>query len=266
SSNRDKDGQMVMVPISQVTKMVYATSPTQIMRYDRQTQITVSANLTGVSLGDFNTALNKKLAEVKLPEGYKFVATGQSQQMADAFTGILMALALAVMFIFFVLAAQFESYIDPLAIMLALPLAIIGAILGLLLAGSMLSMMSMIGIVMLMGLVTKNAILLIDFAKQRMEQGTERNQALVEAAVVRMRPIIMTTIAMIAGMLPLALGIGPGAEARAPMAHAIIGGLITSTILTLVVVPVVYTLLDDLRNRKVNKKAEKISLGTVENQ
>lgn len=265
SSNRDKNGQMVMIPLSQVTKMVYATSPTQIMRYDRQTQITVSANLTGVSLGDFNTALNKKLAEVKLPEGYKFVATGQSQQMADAFTGILMALALAVMFIFFVLAAQFESYIDPLAIMLALPLAIIGAILGLLLAHSMLSMMSMIGIVMLMGLVTKNAILLIDFAKQRMEQGTERNQALVEAAVVRMRPIIMTTIAMIAGMLPLALGIGPGAEARAPMAHAIIGGLITSTILTLVVVPVVYTLLDDLRKRKLNKEVENPSFNKVEN-
>ena len=253
SSNRDKNGQIVMVPLSQVTKMVYATSPTQIKRYDRQGQITISANLIGVSLGDFNTALNKKLAEVKLPEGYKFVSTGQSQQMADAFKGILIALAMAVMFIFFVLAAQFESYIDPFAIMLALPLAIIGAILGLLLTHSMLSMMSLIGIIMLMGLVTKNAILLIDFAKQRIEQGAERNQALVEAAVVRMRPIIMTTTAMIFGMLPLALGIGPGAEARAPMAHAIIGGLITSTILTLVVVPVVYTLFDDLRKRKVSK-------------
>jgi HAE1 family hydrophobic/amphiphilic exporter-1 len=118
-------------------------------------------------------------------------------------------------------------------------------------------MMSLIGIIMLMGLVTKNAILLIDFAKQRIEQGTERNQALAEAAVVRMRPIIMTTTAMIFGMLPLALGIGPGAEARAPMAHAIIGGLITSTILTLVVVPVVYTLLDDLRQRKVDKQLQK---------
>ncbi len=257
SSNRDKNGQAAMVPLSQVTQMVYATSPTQIMRYDRQEQVTISANLSGVSLGDFNTVFNKKLAEVKLPEGYKFVSTGQTQQMADAFTGILMALALAVMFIFFVLAAQFESYIDPFAIMLALPLAIIGAILGLLFAHSMLSMMSLIGIIMLMGLVTKNAILLIDFAKQRIEQGTERNQALIEAAVVRMRPIIMTTTAMIFGMLPLALGIGPGAEARAPMAHAIIGGLITSTILTLVVVPVVYTLLDDLRQRKVDKQLQK---------
>lgn len=263
SSNRDKNGQTIMVPLSQVTKMVYATSPTQIQRYDRQEQITISANLNGVSLGDFNTALKKKLSDVKLPEGYKFVTTGQSQQMADAFQGIAMALAAAVLFIFFVLAAQFESYIEPFAIMLALPLAIIGAILGLLFAHSMLSMMSLIGIIMLMGLVTKNAILLIDFAKQRIEEGVDRNQALVEAAIVRMRPILMTTTAMIFGMLPLALGIGPGAEARAPMAHAIIGGLITSTILTLVVVPVVYTLLDDLMKKR--KKTD-ISISSLPKQ
>jgi len=249
SSNRDKNGQAIMVPLSQVTKTEYATSPTQIKRYDRQPQITISANLDGKTLGDFNKELNKKLAEVKLPDGYKFVATGQTQNMNDAFTGIIMALAMAVLFIFFVLAAQFESYIDPFAIMLALPLAIIGAILGLLFMHSQLSMMSLIGIIMLMGLVTKNAILLIDFAKQRIAEGVERNQALVEAATVRMRPILMTTAAMIFGMLPLALGIGPGAETRAPMAHAIIGGLITSTMLTLVVVPVVYTLLDDFTTK-----------------
>ncbi|SDD62198.1 efflux RND transporter permease subunit [Sporomusa acidovorans] len=254
-SNRGQDGQTVMVPMSQVTSTVYATSPSLIKRYDRQEQITISANLNGTTLGQFNTDLNAKLAQVKLPDGYKFVKTGQSQQMTDAFTGIIMALAMAVLFIFFVLAAQFESYIDPFAIMLSLPLAIIGAILGLLVAKSQLSMMSLIGIIMLMGLVTKNAILLVDFAKQRMEQGHERNQALVDAAIVRMRPILMTTTAMIFGMIPLALGIGPGAEARAPMAHAIIGGLITSTILTLVVVPVVYTLLDDVRKGKITVKA-----------
>jgi hydrophobe/amphiphile efflux-1 (HAE1) family protein len=266
SANHDKNGQTIMVPLSQVTKMVYATSPTQIKRYDREDQITISANLSGVSLGDFNTALNKKLAEVKLPEGYKFVTTGQSQQMADAFKGIVMALAAAVLFIFFVLAAQFESYIEPFAIMLALPLAIIGAILGLLIAHSMLSMMSLIGIIMLMGLVTKNAILLIDFAKQRIAEGVERNQALVEAAVVRMRPILMTTTAMIFGMVPLALGIGPGAESRAPMAHAIIGGLITSTILTLIVVPIVYTLLDDFMKRRIKVDVEIPTLDTVAEQ
>ncbi|VBB09643.1 acriflavin resistance protein [Lucifera butyrica] len=250
SAYRDNNGQTVMIPLSAVTKTVYATSPTQILRYDRQDQVTISANLRGITLGDFNKLLAKKLAAVKLPDGYRFVATGQSQQMADAFQGILIALAMAVLFIFFVLAAQFENYIDPFAIMLALPLAIIGAILGLLAMHSTLNMMSLIGIIMLMGLVTKNAILLIDFAKQRIGQGVERNQALIEAAVIRMRPIMMTTTAMVFGMLPLAFGIGPGAETRAPMAHAIIGGLITSTILTLIVVPVVYTILDDLRSRK----------------
>lgn len=265
-SNRGKDGQTVMVPLSQVTQTVYATSPTQIKRYDRQDQVTISANLKGVTLGEFNTALNKQLSNVTLPEGYQFVATGQSQQMKDAFTGIVMALALAVLFIFFVLAAQFESYIDPFAIMLALPLAIIGAILGLLAAGSTISMMSLIGVIMLMGLVTKNAILLIDFAKQSMEKGVARNQALVDAAIVRMRPIMMTTMAMIFGMVPLALGIGPGAETRAPMAHAIIGGLVTSTILTLVVVPVVYTLLDDVKRGRVAVKFMLPSLGFLKHR
>lgn len=252
STNRkQQNGQAVMVPLSQVTQRVYATSPAQIKRYDNMQQITISANLaSGVSLGDFNKELNKRVAAVQLPEGYKFVTTGQAKSMNDAFTSMIMALSSAVLFIFFVLAAQFESFIDPLSIMLALPLAIIGAILGLLVMHSTLSMMSLIGIIMLMGLVTKNAILLIDFAKQRRAEGIDRTQALVDAAVQRMRPIIMTTVAMVAGMIPLALGLGPGAEARAPMAHAIIGGLVTSTILTLVVVPVVYTLLDDLKIRQ----------------
>ncbi|MBP2637278.1 MAG: acriflavin resistance protein [Firmicutes bacterium] len=251
---RDKSGKVVMIPLSQVTDTVYATSPAQIKRYDNQQQITISANLSGITLGEFNTAFKNKIAAVTMPEGYKFVATGQTQSMNDAFTSMSLALSMAVLFIFFVLAAQFESYLDPFAIMLALPLAIIGAIAGLLLMGSQLSVMSLIGIIMLMGLVTKNAILLVDCAKQLRAQGVERNQALVEAATQRMRPIIMTTAAMIVGMIPLALGIGPGAEARAPMAHAIIGGLITSTILTLIVVPVVYTLFDDIQQRKFSIK------------
>jgi multidrug efflux pump subunit AcrB len=251
SRYKDNMGQSIMVPLSQVTETVYATSPSEIRRYDREKQITISANLRDTTLGDFNKLLSNELAKVKLPAGYKILATGQSEQMADTFKSIGLALLMAVLFIFFVLAAQFESYIDPFSIMLALPLAIIGAVLGLLVMGSDLSLMSLIGVIMLMGLVTKNAILLIDFAKQRRAEGADRNQALIEAAVVRMRPIMMTTVAMIFGMLPLALGLGPGAEARAPMAHAIIGGLITSTILTLVVVPVAYTLIDDAKHIKL---------------
>jgi HAE1 family hydrophobic/amphiphilic exporter-1 len=252
---RDKSGQAVMVPVSQVTNTVYATSPAQIKRYDNQQQITISANLSGITLGEFNKVFKQKVAGVAMPEGYKFVTTGQTQSMNDAFSSMIIALTMAVLFIFFVLAAQFESYLEPFAIMLALPLAIIGAIAGLLFMGSQLSIMSLIGIIMLMGLVTKNAILLVDFAKQRRAQGIERNQALIEAATQRMRPIIMTTAAMIFGMIPLALGIGPGAESRSPMAHAIIGGLITSTILTLIVVPVVYTLFDDMRSGKFRFKS-----------
>lgn len=250
STARNKSGQAIMIPLSQVTDTVYATSPAKIKRYDGQQQITVSSNLNGITLGEFNTVFNKKAVEIKMPDGYKFVATGQAKSMNEAFSSMLLALGMAVIFVFFVLAAQFESYLDPLAIMIALPLAVIGAIVGLLLMGSDLSIMSLIGIIMLMRLVTKNAILLIDFAKQRRAEGMERAEALIQAAVQRLRPIIMTTVAMIAGMIPLALGIGPGAEARAPMAHAIIGGLVTSTILTLVVVPVVYTLFDDIQSGK----------------
>lgn len=259
---RSSTGQAALVPLSQVTETVYATSPAQIKRYDNQQQITISANLNGITLGEFNKVFNKKAAEIKMPDGYNFVATGQAKSMTDAFSSMILALGMAVLFVFFVLAAQFESYLDPFAIMIALPLAVIGAIGGLLLMGSDLSIISLIGIIMLMGLVTKNAILLIDFAKQRRAEGMERSEALVQAAVQRMRPIIMTTTAMIAGMIPLALGIGPGAEARAPMAHAIIGGLVTSTILTLVVVPVVYTIFDDLQSGtfkllKITRKAKK---------
>lgn len=257
---KDDRDKTVMVPLSQVTELVYATSPSEIRRYDREKEIRLTANLSGTSLGEFNKALFAKLKTIPMPPGYGFVATGEAERMDDTFVSMVLAMFLAVAFIFFILAAQFESYIDPFAIMLSLPLAIIGAILGLIVFRSDLSLMSMIGIIMLMGLVTKNAILLVDFAKQRMAQGVARDTALVEAARIRMRPIMMTTAAMVFGMAPLAVGFGPGAEGRAPMAHAIIGGLVVSTLLTLVVIPVVYSLLDDAkhwleRRRSVNTKA-----------
>ena len=254
SRYKDALGKTVLIPLEQVTETLYSTSPSEILRYDRQKDIKLTANLAGTSLGEFNKTLLKELQTIDMPPGYNFVTTGESERMGDTFISMIMALFLAVSFIFFILAGQFESYIDPFAIMLSLPLAIIGAILGLLLMGSDMSLMSMIGIIMLMGLVTKNAILLVDFAKQRMAEGLARDEALVEAARVRMRPIMMTTAAMIFGMLPLAIGYGPGAEGRAPMAHAIIGGLIVSTMLTLVVVPVVYSLLDEIKEKFGNKK------------
>jgi len=150
-----------------------------------------------------------------------------------------------VILIFLILASQFESFTQPFAIMLSLPLSLVGVLLALLITDDTMNMMSMIGVIMLMGLVTKNAILLVDNANQRRREGTDRWTALVEAGRVRLRPIMMTTIAMICGMLPIALGMGEGGGFRAPMARAVIGGLITSTLLTLVVVPVAYTYLDD---------------------
>ncbi len=251
SSHQGSNGP-VMVPLSQVTEKVFASSSSEIARYDRSPEIQLTANLDGLSLGEFDKQFQTLLKEkVKLPEGYRFQAGRSSEMMGDTFTTMGIALFTGVLFIFFILAAQYESYIDPFSIMLSLPMAIIGAILGLMIAGSSLSLMSMIGIIMLMGLVTKNGILLIDFAKQQRANGMRIDDALVKAGELRLRPITMTSIAMILGMLPLALGLGTGAEARAPMAHAIIGGLITSTILTLFIVPVIYSLLDQVKS-KVN--------------
>lgn len=243
------NGGNPMIPLSQVTETIFSTSPSQINRFDRTKEIVISANLDEtMSLGEFNKAFKERAAkEMKMPQGYRFFEGGDSERMGETFTSMVLALITGVLFIFFILAAQFESYIDPFSIMLSLPMAIVGAILGLLVMDSDLSLMSMIGIIMLMGLVTKNAILLIDFTKQERAKGVERNEALRKAALTRLRPIIMTSTAMILGMMPLALALGPGAEGRAPMAHAIIGGLITSTLLTLVVVPVIYTILDDFK-------------------
>lgn len=243
-------GDSKNVPLSSVVDVKFEPSAGYIKRLDRQMQVTVSANVENVSIGKFNEAVMAKVGkDLKLSEGYTTYSGGMADMMAETFGSMGLAIMTGIMFIFFVLAAQFESYIDPLSIMLALPMALIGAIGGLLIMNSNLSIDSMIGILLLMGLVTKNAILLIDFIKHRRACGIDRAEAIVEAGKVRLRPIIMTTLAMIFGMVPMALALGEGAEARAPMAYTIIGGLITSTILTLVVVPVIYTLFDDLKNK-----------------
>lgn len=248
SRNEDPSGRRPMIELNQVTTTVFDTAPSEIRRFDRTKEIVVSANLEGVSLGEFNKAFSDRAnKEIQFQPGYWIHAGGDAEMMEDTFKTMIIAMITGILFIFFILAAQFESYIDPFSIMLSIPMAIVGAIFALLILGSELSLFSMIGMIMLMGLVTKNAILLIDFAKQQRARGVERNEALLNAALIRLRPIIMTSLAMIFAMMPLALGLGEGAEGRAPMAHAIIGGLITSTLLTLVVVPVIYSLLDDLR-------------------
>ncbi len=184
-----------------------------------------------------------------MPPGYNLQYTGDTENMAESFGYIGQSLVLAVVLIYAILASQFRSFLQPLAIMLSLPLSLIGVSGMLYLVRDTLNIMSLIGLILLMGLVTKNAILVVDFTNAQRRAGLPRREALIAAARVRLRPILMTTLAMIFGMLPLAFEWGSGAEFRAPMARAVIGGLITSTLLTLLVVPVVYTYLDDLGAR-----------------
>lgn len=240
------DGLPYMIPLSQVAKVVPATTPTRINRRNLMREVSITADVNGRSPGDVGKDVDKVLANLHLPPGYRAEVFGANKDMAESFGYALSALLLAVIFIYMILASQFGSFLHPLAIMTSLPLSLVGVFLGLLFGGSTLNIFSIIGVIMLMGLVTKNAILLVDFIEHAQKQGQARRQAIIDAGRIRLRPILMTTFAMIFGMLPIALGLGEGGEQRAPMAHAVIGGVITSTLLTLIVVPVVYTYLDDL--------------------
>ena len=253
-----------LIPLSQLSKQVYSTSSSSIDRYDKSRDIRIECNYVGVTSGQLSGAFMQKLnTELPMPEGIHFSAGSDQEMMNESLYAMIQAVILGILFIFFVLAAQFESFIDPFAIMVSLPLAIIGALLALFIAGSGFSMVGAVGIIFLLGLVTKNAILLIDFVKQRRAQGMDRKEAILAAGQIRLRPILMTTLAMIFSMLPTALSVGTGSELRQPMAIAIIGGLISSTLLTLLVIPVVYTILDDFKS-KFKKKPR--TAAVTENQ
>lgn len=240
-----QSGGIGMVRLDQVADIVQSYGPSEILRRDLSRQVLVSANLSGLTLGDVMPEVQAAMDALDLPTGYRVSAGGDAEQLAETASAAGSALLLAVIFIYLVLASQFGSFLQPIAIMAALPLALVGVMLGLMVGGSTLNMFSMIGFIMLMGLVVKNAILLVDNANQHVrEEGMHLYDALLEAGSTRFRPIIMTTLAMIFGMLPLALNIHEGSGQNAPMAHAVIGGLISSTILTLVVVPVVLTYVD----------------------
>lgn len=239
------DGARVAIPLSDVIELRQDVSPAKIQRLDLRRRATVQAKNIGVSLGDAVGQIQQQTASIPLPPGYALSWSGEAEDMAETFQYIFEALALAVILIYLILAAQFESFIAPLSIMVSLPLSLIGVVGLLYLTHDTMNIMSLIGLIMLMGLVTKNAILLVDYAQTLQSRGYDRFASLVESGKTRLRPILMTTLAMIFGMLPLALALGPGAEMRAPMARGVIGGLITSTLLTLIMVPVVYTLLLD---------------------
>lgn len=260
SSRTDQNGQPVLVPLSQVANFSETLGAPQINRRSLFREVVVQANTDGRPAGDIGADITKIQNEMKLPPGYSFAVQGSNKDMAESIGYATTALGLAIVFIYMLLGSQFNSFLYPVAIMASLPLSLIGVFFALFLFGSSLNMFSIIGIIMLMGLVCKNAILLIDFIKESLSNGLSRNEAIMLAGQTRLRPILMTTAAMVMGMIPLALGIGEGSEQQAPMAHAIIGGVITSTLLTLIVVPVIYTYLDDGKQRFfrlfAKKKAE----------
>ena len=250
------DGNSRIVRLNQVATVRESTGPNQINRRDLTREVAINANVYNRSAGEISGDIRKALDSMAFPPGYRYQFGGSTKNMAESFNYAISALLLAVVFIYMILASQFKSFVQPLALMTALPLTLIGVVLALLMFGSSLSMFSIIGVIMLMGLVTKNAILLVDFAIRAREDhtneqgqpapGMSRHDALLMAARVRLRPILMTTLAMIFGMVPLAFAISEGSEQRAPMGQAVIGGVITSSLLTLVVVPVVYCYMDDL--------------------
>lgn len=237
-------GSSQMVTLGQVADVVESVGPATINRQDLQRGVTIEAHLEGVELGTVTPQLQAAVAALTLPTGYRTSFGGDVEQIGETMGAVGSALLLAVIFIYLVLASQFGSFLQPIAIMGSLPLALIGVMVGLLVGGSTLNMFSAIGFIMLMGLVVKNAILLVDNANQHVKEGWNLYEALVEAGSTRFRPIIMTTLAMIFGMLPLALNLHGGSGENAPMAHAVIGGLISSTALTLLVVPVLLTYID----------------------
>ncbi len=243
---RRRDGQLTQ--LQNLASIRETFGPTTIEREGRQRQVTVLANLEpSKPLGEAVTDVQKFEAELSIPETVQSVFTGSADMMAETFANIMFCLFLAVVLTYMVLAAQFESFLHPFTIMLSLPLSIGGAFGGLWLTGRTLNIFSMIGMVMLMGLVTKNAILLVDYTNLLRREGMDKDEALLRAGPVRLRPILMTALSTIAGMLPVAAGLGAGAESRAPMGACVVGGMITSTMLTLVVIPVVYSLIDETR-------------------
>lgn len=234
------------IELRNLVRIEQQSGPVQIDRQDRMRQVTILGNLEpSKSLGEALAEVRRAESEIGLPDGVSSAITGAGEMMAESFASILFSMALAIVLIYMVLAAQFESLVHPFTVMLSLPLSIVGALGLLAITGRTLSIFSMIGMIMLMGLVTKNAILLVDYTNVLRGRGLSKLDALLAAGPVRLRPILMTAFSTVAGMIPVAIGLGSGAESRAPMGTAIVGGMVTSTVLTLVVIPVMYSVMDD---------------------
>jgi hydrophobic/amphiphilic exporter-1 (mainly G- bacteria), HAE1 family len=254
---RSKDGSLVQ--LGNIVRIEEGGGPTSISRVDRQRSIWVFANLEGKPMGEAIENLNAISARI-LPPGFITSYKGMAETMGESFGYLMFAIFLGLVMAYMVLAAQFESFLHPVTVLLAMPLSFIGAFTALLITGKTISMMSFIGLILLMGLVKKNGILLVDYTNTLRERGMTRREAILQAGPVRLRPILMTTFAMIFGMLPVALGVGEGSESRSPMGVIVIGGLITSLFLTLAVVPAAYDLFDDWKQRLKGKSAKKTAI------
>jgi HAE1 family hydrophobic/amphiphilic exporter-1 len=239
----------VTLPLGQIATVTSDIGPAIIDHLGRDPVVTVAWNVANRSTGEVMNDVLQRLDGVTPPQGVTITVGAEAEQQNEVFGDIFRALGLAGLLMYLILAMQFGSFLDPLAIMLSLPLSLIGVMLALAVTGNTVNIMSLIGVILLMGIVAKNAILLIDFAKWAHERdGLAIREALIEAGAIRLRPILMTTAALVAGMLPLALGRGEGAGSRSPLGIAVIGGVITSTLLTLVAIPTFYETLDGWRS------------------
>ncbi|MEX1186144.1 MAG: efflux RND transporter permease subunit [Gemmatimonadaceae bacterium] len=247
-SGASTGGPPAIVPLGQLARVEQSIGPAQIDHLDGDVVVTVEANTSGKPVNAVMKDIEQRIDDVPLPPGVTITQGGETEDQAEVFGGIFAALGVAILLMYLILVMQFGSFVDPLAIMVSLPLSLIGVMLALLLTGGTINLMSLIGVMLLAGLVAKNAILLIDFAKwAREREGLSLRDALIQAGAIRLRPIIMTTLALVAGMLPIAIGSGEGAQFRAPLGRAVIGGVITSTFLTLLVIPTFYEILDEWR-------------------
>jgi HAE1 family hydrophobic/amphiphilic exporter-1 len=249
----------IMVKLSTVADFKIAQGPMSINRTDQVRSAQITADLFNRDLNSVMQDIKARVAEINLPAGYTVEYVGTDQEMIETFYNLLLALILAIILCYSVMAILYESFFDPFVIMFSVPTAFIGVVLALLLTQTTLSVPGFIGVIMLVGIVVANAIVFVDYLKQMREEGMEREEAILETGRVRLRPILMTALATILAMLPIALGLGEGGEAIQPLGIVVIGGLLVSTLVTLVLVPVVYTILDDwltaIRNRRAAKKA-----------
>lgn len=249
----------IQVPLLDVAEIKLEEGPVEIDRKDQQRYVTVTAQIFGRDVGSINKDIQAKLSELSLPDGYTIGFGGDAEDINESFSSLIQALILAVMLVYMIMASQFESLLQPFIIILSVPVAYSGSIFALALTGRSLGMTAFIGVIMLAGIVVNNAIVLVDYVNTLKERGLDTRSAILKAGPTRLKPILMTTLTTILGLVPLALGIGEGGESQAPMATVVIGGLLTSTILTLVIVPVVYALFDDWHEKRARQKMNRLA-------